>query len=81
MGLIAQLLNLYLFAILARIVLSWFPISPGTAMASIFSFLYSITEPVLGPVRRIIPSMGPIDISPIVVILAIELLASALARR
>jgi YggT family protein len=77
---IAELLNVYLFAILARIVLSWFPITPGTAMASIFSFLYSITEPVLGPVRRIIPSMGPIDISPIVVIIAIELLAGALAR-
>ena len=80
MALIAQLLNVYLFAILARIVLSWFPVTPGGAMASVFSFLYSITEPVLGPVRRIIPPLGPIDMSPIVVIIAIELLASALAR-
>lgn len=80
MALIAQLLNVYLFAILARLVLSWFPISPGGAMASVFSFLYTITEPVLGPVRRIIPPLGPVDISPIVVIIGIELLAGALAR-
>ncbi len=77
---LAQLIQLYLFAIFARLVLSWFPISPGGAMASVFSFLYAITEPVLGPVRRIIPPLGPIDISPIVVIIALEVLAGAVSR-
>ena len=78
MNLVAQLLNLYLFAIFARIVLSWFPVSEGGAMAQIFSFLYTITEPVLGPVRRIVPPMGGFDLSPIIVIIGIQVLASSL---
>jgi YggT family protein len=77
---LAQLIQLYIFAIFARIVLSWFPVSPGGPMASIFSFLYTITEPVLGPVRRIIPPLGPIDISPIVVVIGLQLVASAVTR-
>jgi YggT family protein len=58
--------------------LSWFPLQPGGGMASVFSFLYGITEPVLGPVRRMLPAMGPIDISPIVVILGLQLIGGAI---
>ena len=61
----------YLFVILARIVLSWFPISPGSAMASVYSFLYAITEPILAPIRRVIPPTGMggmgLDWSPMIV--------------
>ena len=68
---------LYLIAIFARIVLSWFPISPDSPFASIFSFLYTITEPVLGPIRRLLPPMGiggmGLDLSPIIVILGLQL--------
>ena len=77
-ALLAQLLQLYVFAIIGRIILSWFPVAPGSAMASIFSFLYRITEPVLGPVRRMLPPMGGFDISPIIVILALELIGGAI---
>ena len=77
---LAQLIQLYIFAIFGRIVLSWFPVSPGGAMASVFSFLYTITEPVLGPVRRLIPGMGGFDFSPIVVIIALQLLAASFSR-
>ena len=66
------LIQLYLFVLFARIILSWFPISPGGAMAQIFSFLYTLTEPVLGPLRRVIPPVGMggmgLDLSPIIVI-------------
>ena len=58
MPILCTLAQLYMLALFVRIVLSWFPISPGGAMASIFSFLYSITEPVLGPVRRMLPPVG-----------------------
>ena len=62
----------------ARIILSWFPMEPGSTMASIFGFLYAITEPVLGPIRRVIPPMGMggmgLDLSPLIVILGISLL-------
>jgi YggT family protein len=67
--------QLYFIALFARIILSWFPISPDSPMASAFSFLYSITEPVLGPVRRLMPSMGVIDLSPIIVFVGLEVVA------
>ena len=70
--------NLYLLAIFARIVVSWFPVQPGTTFASIVGFLYTITEPLLGPLRRAIPAlrmggMG-LDLSPIIVVLLFQLL-------
>lgn len=82
MGLICTLLNLYLIAIFARIILSWFPVSPGGLAAQLFSFLYTITEPVLGPIRRAIPPLGVggmgMDLSPIVVIIGVRVLAGIL---
>jgi uncharacterized protein YggT (Ycf19 family) len=77
-NLIAQVVNLYVFAIFGRIVLSWFPVSEGSAMAGIYSFLYTITEPVLGPLRRVIPSMGGFDLSPIVAVIGLQLVARAI---
>ena len=68
-----QLLNLYLICVFARIILSWFPISPGTPLAGVAGFLYSITEPVLGPIRNVLPSIGMFDLSPMVVIFAVRL--------
>jgi YggT family protein len=68
--------TLYLVIMFARILLSWFPISPDGAMASIFSVLYRLTEPLLGPIRRALPpvAMGGmgLDLSPIIVILALQ---------
>ena len=75
-SLICNLLQLYVIALFARVILSWFPISPGSTMASIFRFLIQVTEPVLGPVRRIIPPLGAFDLSPLVVLLLAELLIS-----
>ena len=82
MNLICTLISVYLLLLFARIVLSWFPISPGGALAQIFSFLYSITEPVLGPLRRMIPPVGMggmgLDLSPIIVIFGIYVLQAML---
>ena len=77
-NLLLQLLNLYVLAIIGRIILSWFPLEPGSAMASVFTFLYRATEPVLGPVRRIMPPMGGFDFSPIIVILALQLIGRSI---
>ena len=78
MGLVCKLFTLYLILLFARIILSWFPVSPGGAMAQIFSFLYTVTEPVLGPVRRAIPPIGMggmgFDLSPIIVIFGVQIL-------
>ena len=42
---------------------SWFPVRPGTALASITSILAELTEPLLTPLRRIIPPAGMFDLS------------------
>ncbi len=78
--LLCRLLDAYLIIIFARIILSWFPVEPGSGMASVYGFLYALTEPVLGPIRRIIPPMGMggmgLDLSPMIVLLVITILRS-----
>ena len=78
MSLLCTLGNLYFIALFARIILSWFPISPDSPFATIFSFLYTITEPVLGPVRRMLPPIGMggmgLDLSPIIVFFGLQIL-------
>jgi YggT family protein len=80
--LICRLLQGYLIVMFARIILSWFPVEPGSGLASVYGFLYAITEPVLGPIRRVIPPLGAggmgIDLSPIVVFFGITILQSAI---
>ncbi len=61
--------------IIARVVLSW--VSPRTANPLV-TFVYSVTEPLLRPVRSILPSMGGLDFSPIIVLLGIQILAQVL---
>lgn len=75
---LARLIDIYVLVIFVRILLSWFPISRGGAMESFYNAVYAVTEPVLGPVRRALPPMGGFDLSPIVVVLGLRLLSSAL---
>jgi len=81
---ISWLLQAYLIVIFVRVILSWFPISPDSPMASVYKFVYSITEPVLGPIRRVMPGarvggMG-LDFSPIIALLALEVILIPLVR-
>lgn len=69
--LVNLLLNVFLFAILIRVVISW--LNPGTYHPGI-GILDNLTEPVMMPARRLIPPMGGLDLSPIVVLLGIQLL-------
>ncbi|MGI9080313.1 MAG: YggT family protein [Acidimicrobiales bacterium] len=82
MVIVCRLLDAYLILLFGRIILSWFPIDSGSVMASVFGFLYAVTEPVLGPIRRVIPPMGMggmgFDFSPLIVILVISLLRSVI---
>ena len=78
MDLICSLLNVYYILLIARILMSWFPLQPGTALASIGSVLYQVTEPVLGPVRRIVPTIGMLDISPLVVFFGLQIVQRAI---
>ena len=82
MSVICTLLQLYLLILFVRIVLSWFP-SPGEgALASIQSFLFALTEPILGPLRSVLPPVrlgaAALDLSPMVVVLVIIFLSGAI---
>lgn len=71
LGIIGLLVNIYFFALLAMIILSW--IAPSSKNAAVF-LLYQITEPVMAPLRKIIPSMGGLDFSPILVFIVINVI-------
>lgn len=79
MQIVHWLIQLYVILIFGRIILSWFPMSPGSALGPVNQFLYSVTEPVLGPVRRILPPvrMGAVglDLSPFIVLVGLQILA------
>ncbi len=53
--------------------MSWFPVRPGTGLVELQHVLMQLTEPVLAPVRRVIPPAGMFDLSFIVVLIAIEI--------
>jgi YggT family protein len=75
---VCALLYLYLLVLVLRAVLSWFPVRSGTALASINSVLFQLTEPLLAPLRRVIPPAGMFDLSFIVLFFLIIILQSAL---
>jgi YggT family protein len=60
------LCNVMAVAIVIRSLLSWFPVDPNNFLVV---FLVTITEPILSPLRRIIPRLDMIDLSPMVAIL------------
>ena len=76
--LLNDLLGLYSLVLLVRIILTWFPNVDRSNQ--IVNFLYQITEPILEPVRRTIPPLGNMDISPIVVFFGIRILQSLLLQ-
>ncbi len=65
------LLNVYMWIVIIRAIISWVSPDPYNP---IVRFLYRATEPVLGYVRRIVPSLGGIDVSPILVLVLIVFL-------
>ena len=71
---VGYLLTVYIIILFCRVVLSWFPLQPGTILAQVNRVLFDITEPVLRPFRRIIPPVGMFDISFIVVIILLYFL-------
>ncbi|SHE20837.1 YggT family protein [methanotrophic endosymbiont of Bathymodiolus puteoserpentis (Logatchev)] len=68
--LISLLINVFVFAIFARAILSW--LNPGTFNAA-SNLLYSLTEPLLATCRRIVPDLGGIDLSPLIVLVGLQL--------
>ncbi|MEE4659784.1 MAG: YggT family protein [Halieaceae bacterium] len=70
LGIVNLFLSFYFFAILASIILSW--VAPGNA-SPVTYLLHQLTEPVMAPFRRLLPAMGGLDLSPILVFIAIQI--------
>jgi YggT family protein len=64
-------------AILARVLLSWVP---SLQQSRLGRFIYEITEPILGPIRRLIPPLGMLDLSPFIAMVVIQVLAQLFQR-
>lgn len=72
-----MLTQLLTAAIFFRVILSWFQMDPRNPLISL---LDQITDPILSPLRRVIPRLGMIDIAPLVAIILLQVIARAIAR-
>ena len=75
LGVIGLLVNVYFFALLGMIILSW--VAAGSNHPAIY-LLHQITEPVMAPFRKALPAMGGMDFSPILVFILINIIQIAL---
>lgn len=78
MRVIAQVVEFYIWLIIAYVLMSWFPVSG--VFADIRRALATIVEPYLGLFRRIVPTFGALDISPIIAILVLQFATRMLFR-
>ena len=68
-------LQIFVFVILARALMSWFP---GAQQSQLGVILFNVTEPILSPLRRILPRFGMMDLSPMVAIIVLQVIARVL---
>jgi YggT family protein len=84
MDVICILLTVYWVILIARVLASFFPVPPSGPVRSVVSIVYTLTEPVLRPLRALIPPirMGAVgfDLSPIIVFVALGILQRAICR-
>jgi YggT family protein len=71
---LSRIVQIYSWLLFVRVMMSWFVRNPGNP---IYHFLWEITEPVLAPIRRIMPQMG-LDLSPIIAYLILNLITKML---
>jgi YggT family protein len=85
LGIIVDVIQLYIVVLFVRIILTWFPTSPWSTLGRFERALGRVTDPVLAPIRRVLPPLrvgvGAFDLSPIVVLVALEVLVSILRSR
>jgi YggT family protein len=68
---VQTIFQIYTFILLARVLISWVQLDPYNP---IVQFLYSVTEPVLAPIRRMMPQTGMMDLSPLIAFIALQVL-------
>ena len=70
---ISWLTNILYAALIGRVILSWINVSPSNPISI---FIFQVTEPILAPIRRLLPKMGALDLSPMIAILLITVIKS-----
>jgi YggT family protein len=73
MRLLALLIDLYSIVVLLAVVMSWFQQGRRNPLAT---FVHSLTEPALEPIRRVLPAVGGLDFSPMVLLIVLRVLRS-----
>ena len=73
--LLIQLLDIYSLIVFGSVIISWIPLPPDNP---IVNFLHIMTEPILAPIRQIMPDMGGLDFSPLVLLFGIRLVRGTL---
>ena len=77
---LCYLLGLYALVLIVRVVLSWFPINPNGMGATVAGFIYLATDPVLVPLRRVMPALRigsvGLDLAPMALFFLITLVRS-----
>ena len=80
-NLLCSLVELYTFLIIGRVILSWFPANPNGPMGQVVRVVMMLTDPVLVPVRRALPLAGSLDLSPLVVLLFLQIVVQGILLR
>ena len=85
LDIVLLVLQIYIWMLIAAAVLSWLVAfnvvnTRNQVVAMIGDFLYRLTEPLLRPIRSIMPNLGGIDVSPVILILLILLLENVIIR-
>jgi YggT family protein len=85
LGILFWLIDIYVYVVVVMIVMSWlfqFDILSRRQpiVAQIADILYRLTDPVLRPIRRRLPNLGGIDLSPLVLIIGLQLLKQVISR-
>jgi YggT family protein len=78
-GVIYFIINIYYYAIIGSIIMSFVMMFSGsTSPHPILRLIWQLTEPVMGPIRKIVPPMGGLDFSPIFIFIGIQLIKNLL---
>jgi len=82
---IADLIQLYIIVLFVRLILSWFPMNPWSPWAKVARGLAKVTDPVLVPLRRVVPPLRvgamALDLSPLIVLVGLEIILSIVRSR
>ena len=65
-------------ALIARVIISWLNIDRDSPLYPVAAIIHQITEPILAPIRRVLPSFGMLDLSPMVAIILIIIVQRAI---